>query len=263
MLFVQWAGDFHFSEMMTQNRLPDFNALLRPNAPYLVVTGDNFYTPSVFVEPFLEYCARNWEKVFIVMGNQEYEIPHEFGRISVPQYGAILDEIVSMEEHENIMKTTMEHINTRIGDEVLIWLTNTHYDIPDTNIRMAGVCLWADDYKPALFVNGVLAGKRERKSLQEAEHTFLKRTISKCKEDGKTLVIASHFMPSNRIPASLYGQYKSMSPEVYPFAGFCVPKEEMFTFPLLAWICGHVHHEMTFKIAGMPLYVNYTNTIVI
>ena len=258
----QWGGDYHFNTHYTKE-VPDFSKILTPKAPFLVLTGDIFSTPSIFMYPFLDYCGYHWQKVFIVMGNQEYEHPEQYVKMSVPQYGAIIDEIVTMSEHETIMKNVIKHVNKRFGEEVLVWLTNTYYDLPNTDLRLAGVTLWADEYKPNLWVDGVVAGKREKKAIQAAEHAFLTSVIEDSKAQGKRLVIASHFMPSNRIQASLYGEYKSMSPETYPFSGFCTPKEEMFTDPLVAWICGHVHHEMTFKIEGIPLYVNYTQPIAI
>ena len=262
MLVFQWGGDYHLNARLNQ-KTPEFSTLLSPKAPFLILTGDIFNTPSAFMYSFLEYCGRNWQKVFVVMGNQEYEHPQDYTRITVPQYGAIIDEIITMSDHETIMKTVIQETNTILGEDVLVWLTKTHYDIPETNIRLAGVTLWADDYKPGLWVDGVLAGAREKKAIQDAEHQFLVSTIESCKTEGKKLILASHFMPSDRIQGSLYGEYKSMNPEIYPFKGFCTPKEEMFTDPLLAWICGHVHHTMKFKIDGIPLYVNYTQPIAI
>jgi len=259
----QWGGDYHFNARFNSAQMPDFRTSITPKAPFLILTGDIFSTPSMFMYPFLDYCGGGWQKVFIVMGNQEYEHPEDYVKMSVPQYGPVIDEVVTMSDHESIIKNVIRDVNRRFGEEVLVWLTNTYYDFPHTNLRLAGVTLWADDYKPSLWVDGVLVGKREKKAIQDAEHAFLASTIEDCKAKGKKLVIASHFMPSNRIQASLYGEYRSMNPETYPFSGFCTPKEEMFTDPLMAWVCGHVHHEMTFKIDGVPLYVNYTQPIAI
>jgi hypothetical protein len=260
MHYIQWGGDYHFS-VRFQQHIGGFETQLTPSAPFLILTGDIFHTPSPFVRPFLMYCAKNWQKVFVVMGNQEYEIPSDVFKQSVPQYGPILDQVWSMSDHERIMKDAIADVNKAVGDEVLVWCTNTYYDIGD--LRIAGVCLWADDYKSSLFDGGVIMGSQEKRELQEKEHAFILQMVDECRAKGLKLVMASHFMPSERIQASLYGEYRSMTPEVYPFKAFCVPKEEVFEAPLVAWVCGHVHHEMNFKINGVPLYVNYTHPIAI
>jgi hypothetical protein len=122
----QIIGDLHMSIGIAQPiDLP------KPTAKYLIITGDII---QAYIKPawiFYTHCAAHWEKTFIVMGNQEYESPQNLFPIS-------------MEYHEAYMRYMIQCINRQYGDKLVV-LQREFVDLPDLNIRIAGLTLWADD----------------------------------------------------------------------------------------------------------------------
>jgi len=123
----QWGGDYHFSH---ENYRKKFEYYLKPICKNLILTGDNTHATSYTNYTFLSYVAKNWEKVYIIMGNQEYEYCDPAERYS-------------FEACENAMKNTIKVINSTYNEDKLILVQDTYYDIPNTDIRLIGAVLWS------------------------------------------------------------------------------------------------------------------------
>ena len=125
----QVVGDLHFSNGTYAKY--DFSTLLIATKPFLITTGDIISPTSISAYNFYMYCAKNWEKTYIIMGNQEYETRTVYFHMT-------------MKKHFTLMKSLLDCINTEIGTEKLIFIQNNFVDIPDHSLRIAALTLWAD-----------------------------------------------------------------------------------------------------------------------
>ena len=126
----QIVGDLHF---YLGSGKPFQPSILEPlaGAKYLLVTGDitQAYTKEAF--SFYEHCAKNWKKTFIVMGNQEYE-------------PAGYNYPIPMDYNEAYMKHLINIINTEYNEERLVFIQYDFFDVPELQLRVAGLTLWAN-----------------------------------------------------------------------------------------------------------------------
>ena len=68
---IQILSDIHLEFYKTY---PEF----KPHAKYLFLAGDIWTIDSKWdfkVKKFLEYCSKNWEKTFYILGNHEFYQP--------------------------------------------------------------------------------------------------------------------------------------------------------------------------------------------
>jgi hypothetical protein len=124
----QIVGDLHF--YLGSGR-PFQPSMLKAQAKYLLVTGDitQPYTKEAF--SFYGHCAKNWQKTFIAMGNQEYE--------SAGSYYPF-----PMDYSEAYMRHLVKIINTECGEERLFFVQHDFVELPELRLRIAGLTLWAD-----------------------------------------------------------------------------------------------------------------------
>jgi len=282
----QTFGDSHMR--IDQLQLPE------PTAPYLIITGDNSYLDSPLTYDFYLHCARNWKKVLVTLGNQEYERLMSWFPLS-------------MKEHETLFKIMFSKINSIVGSEVLILIQNDIYDFPDTDLRFIGLTYW-----PKLFTY------RQLYLNTEIPQTYLFLSL-----EGTAL----HTRRVVRIPIDWHEKIPDFLDEhPYPYASYmdfltlqgmyatekrfmvesdyeklradedtflntalntsrrcvivthCAPTHDLrlmttrdgrdmtdyftrngesrFNPPLTAWICGHLHIPQIKSINSIPLYVN-------
>jgi hypothetical protein len=266
----QIAGDFHFFVGSNQPFQP---SMLPPRAKYLIVTGDIIqpYTKEAF--SFYTHCAKNWEKTFIVMGNQEYEASaHLFP--------------FSMEYHEAYMR----HMINIVDKEKLVLLQRDFVDLP--GLRVAGLTLWVDGTNlmnlrktvnvPRNYVltegetctfttnlnlrftppytrstnefsfhehghpgvnpfnettSDLRISQEDLQEMQKKDTEFVERMME-CKTP---LLMISHYIPTlDVIPES---PVVSSYVDPFPFTEYCRDMSQYLKPPICAWVCGHIHHE--------------------
>lgn len=275
----QIGGDYHFGRVPLN--IEQIKKVLKPEEKQLILTGDiiQAYTKSAHL--FYRYCADNWEKVYVMMGNTEYECLHD---------GAYF----SMKQHEFFMKDLLCHINKEVGSEKLIFFQNSYVDI--SGVRLAGLTLWPDDAitmtlkKEAegkdhiqieyLENNIILHNENTRQSesypfyfpcvhtyfkglntkcdylmpedfflIQEHERVFLKKMIKECSKKELRLIIVSHVPPTDDLVD--LGNWKHFN-----FKFFCRDETKYIVKPIISWICGHVHVPQIVSVNGIPIYIN-------
>jgi hypothetical protein len=286
----QVAGDLHFT---FGAKIADFSTLLPPTKPFLITTGDIARPCSDSCYTFYTYCAKNWEKTYIIMGNQEYEC-----------YQQIFQQ--TMQKQFSLMLQLIAHINSEVGSERLVCIHNTFVDLPEHSLRIAGLTLWAngtrmpllkkderkegETYTDICVANGSYSAKHENSNirgrapvdswsplsyasvpvvyssisnedlleLQKKDTEFLDRMIHETVEKGYKLLVCSHYVPTTLI--------KKKSPIIpaeneFPIDLFCKDVSEKIQSPIIAWVCGHVHLEQTVVINNIPVYVNVPSIV--
>ena len=279
------VGDLHFSSLWNRH---DFETSLIPTKPFLLTTGDIVQPYSNMCYNFYSYCARNWEKTYIIMGNQEYECHQRVFH-------------QTMEKQLELMVQLINRINREVGSERLVFIHNTFVDLPEQSLRIAGLTLWSNKADINVLRKNVLTegevftefaingrgfniatdsgrfgGWRPIKSwdpvdqvdvpvsyatltnddlveLQKNDIEFLHRMIRETSEKGYRLLVGSHYVPTCLI--------KKESPIIpaeneFPIDFFCRDVSNYLKPPIVAWVCGHVHLEQTVIVNGIPVYVN-------
>lgn len=130
-MFFQVAGDYHI--VGDEDRFFDPSTYVKPmpGCEYLICTGDIIQPYFKRSYDFYMYCAKNWKKTFIIMGNQEYES----AAYLLP---------ISMDYHKACMNHLIERINKELGEPRLVFIQHNFIDLPELKLRIAGLTLWAD-----------------------------------------------------------------------------------------------------------------------
>jgi hypothetical protein len=136
----QVGGDYHFTENSFKE-LP-----LKMIAKNLILTGDSVFSCTTSAYDFYKYCAQNWEKVYIIMGNQEYETLRD----TFP---------FSMEFQYECTRYLVDLINKEEGAEKLIFIQNSYVDLPEYGLRIMGITLWADGADRSVLKKRVITDK--------------------------------------------------------------------------------------------------------
>lgn len=288
----QVAGDYHFHPSLSEKK--EFSDLITPSERFLLTTGDIVQPYSKNAYNFYSYCAKNWEKTYVMMGNQEYENSQEIFQST-------------MMEHCRLMKNLVDHINIELGEVKLVFIQNTYIDLPEYSLRIIGLTLWAresncrylkgptlgfnkfttalkdgDMYRLTYPGNSDKAGggaciKQVIKSWMPLEYKDNYNEVyeSISVEDIKILqendsVFLSKMMQESQeknyklIVCSHYiptPDIKKESPIVLPenefsIDFFCRDIRTVVQSPIVAWVCGHVHLEQTVHIGSIPIYIN-------
>lgn len=125
----QIAGDFHY--YLDSNQEFDPSILVpKPDVDYLIVTGDIAQAYTKNAVDFYTHCAKNWKKTFIVLGNQEYEAA-----------GYLFP--IPMDYHEAYMRHLISQLNTVHGERLQL-IQRDFIDLPELQLRIAGLTLWPD-----------------------------------------------------------------------------------------------------------------------
>lgn len=177
----QIIGDCHFHEYTTNKS--DFSDIIIPNAPFLLTTGDIIQPISKMAYNFYSYCAKNWEKTYIMMGNQEYESTNMFLKYT-------------MNELEDLMINLIYHINTEVGSERLVFIQNTFVDFPDESLRIIGLTLWANKSNIINIINKK-DGINSRIKRAEIKNNNMFSGVMSVKSDisGVSIADTSYFLP--------------------------------------------------------------------
>ena len=294
----QWGGDYHFSHHHYKKK---FEYYLKPICKNLILTGDTAHATSYINYAFLSYVAKNWDRVYIIMGNQEYEYCDPAERYS-------------FEACENAMKNTIRAINNQYNEEKLIFIQNTYYDIPDTDIRLIGAVLWSNH----TYLGTISKDIESSVELTTYKTKFISKEENWYEIRDKSLPL-QHFKQREPFPYTLDNPLPVLNcfdnpaiqqvvmqsddfelvhkrelaflremvtctnkriilishyiPEYYNFPSgiggifddpefLCTNTEEIIQSPIVACIAGHAHRKVNFiNKNNVPIYVNWNNEI--
>lgn len=201
---------------------------IQPCAPYLIVAGDiSSMTPEGInkYERFLTLVSKMFTYVFIISGNHEYYQSRKRHNVT-GDWLSVVDSTI-----QNIAKTLPN----------IIYLQNTKFDLPNTNISVYGTTLWSAISKDeesivrtAISDYCCIPQFTTTKSTELFENNVqsLKETLEQNKE--KMFVVISHHLPSYELIAE---QYKSCGIN----SAFASSVELAKSPQIVAWVAGHTH----------------------
>jgi hypothetical protein len=229
---IQVYSDLHIE---LWNKIPEIPA----RAKYLFLAGDvcNINHPLFF--PFLDYCSKNWTKIFYTPGNHEYYIQKR-------NYNELLFEYTY-----------------RIGEKYknIFCLNNNFVSLDEENINIYGATFWTfppftSTYEAKMSINDYNYMSYFKKGpdhvvdldinyvkyLSNEAFTSLQKYLN---ETDKKTIVMTHF-PPNRTGTS-HPRYlaEKRTANLY----FAWPDGTLQNFKLdniLTWISGHTHWSYDF-----------------
>jgi predicted phosphohydrolase len=205
----------------------------------LCLAGDIGYPESDLYFTFLAYCSPLFKYVFIIAGN------HEYYKTSTHPLKTIHSTT------QNIIEACKQFRNVH-------FLSNSSFYIPEYNLNVLGTTLWTggeidrDDmyeYNDFQKIHGMtMPGQMER--LHETSLLFLKEELQKHKEDGSTVLVLTHHLPSFQL---IDPQYKDSGMNHL----FATNLDYLFRdYTIHHWIGGHSHCPMKKTIENTKVWMN-------
>jgi hypothetical protein len=223
---IQYASDIHLEVMELDGDLAsdeDFQMIIEPDAPVLVLAGDILTTKTRCASLFLDWVSRKFEHVFWIMGNHEYysnvQIPMKeilaYYRSMCPQNVHILDnETYELDDVLFIGSTLWSYIPEEDRPEVHQYLNDYRMIYNSTHYKITPVetSFW--------HVNNV---------------KFLQETLNQ--NPNKKCVIITHHCPINQ--GTSHPQFEGKVTNQAYASNITLENTEN----LKLWICGHTHHN--------------------
>jgi hypothetical protein len=234
---LQYISDIHL-EFYDKLAFP---LILKPNARYLALCGDIGYPHQPIFKSFIDYCSRNWEKVFYIPGNHEYynKRPHYHWRFDAPD--------------------TMETIETRIQSiftpyRNVYYLNKEIHELPEETINIIGATMWTripkdlegsasgtlNDFAQIAtasteepYYEQFMPAKMNELHLDHSK--FILDSLNKTEEQGRKAIVLTHHMPSRSLVTPRF-QNNSNN---YLF--YTEMTEHLKHQTLAGWLCGHSH----------------------
>lgn len=217
---IQVFSDLHLNQLNPKDTIPP----IIPEAKYLFLAGNICTLSHATFFPFLDYCSKSWEKVFLVPGNQEfYSLKKNHGTLDF-------------------------EYNLKIGERYknIFYLNNGKASLNDT-IDVYGSTLWSKPrfsrYEAKYFTDFLniqqFSEKKKQnilidypfvQNLSNKDADYLAESINK--NTNKKIIILTHFPPTQEgtIPPSKV---------LHEDFGNILDKVNLCHVPL--WISGHTH----------------------
>ena len=202
-----------------------FAQILKPSAPYLVLAGDICsYEKRQKLKPFLEYCAANWDKIFMVAGNHEY-YAYKTPTSRIEEW--LKEECAAFPNIHFLQKETynLEDKYTIIG--ATLW-TNINPEIDyEAYAQM-------NDFKKITNNDGTPFKPADSRKLYEEHTKYIVKEINKALEDGHIPIVITHHLPSPALIDAKYADSPLNSCYASPFLDY------LYDTPSI-WFYGHSH----------------------
>jgi hypothetical protein len=248
---IQYVSDLHleFYDKMA------FPLLVKPAARYLALAGDIGHPGTDLFKSFIDYTARNWERVFLVAGNHEYYAKRRATHWtqSTPTH---------MFEVQQIIKS----VCSAYSNVTFLHHDNPSFYLPEANVAVIGTTLWShipDDFKiqAAGGMNdynlipfeeeGALRclTPNDTNMIHAKERAMLESQINYWGAQNAQACVITHHMPSYSLISPRY----EASPFNCCFSSHC---EGLMKPHVRAWIYGHTHNAGTGIIKNSICAVN-------
>ena len=231
----------HWAEQLSQDW--NLNTFIDPDTSVdaLVLAGDIGVPDSALYTRLLDEASRTFKRVLVVSGNHE-------------AYG------MTLAETDSLMRAMCaRHTNVH-------YLQMDAYDFPGTDVRVVGCTLWTDvPQKNQDVVQAHLSDYRA--VFSDAEHNttvavvdlnnihrehvdFIRHEIVRAERDCKTLIVATHHLPSFGLIHARYRAYTAVN------SAFATELTDLLVSPVHTWIAGHTHTPITKVINDVRCVVN-------
>lgn len=258
---IQYASDLHLEFF---GRIPDFKAILRPVAPYLVLAGDIGQPGHLVFHQFLDYVSTNWKAVILIAGNHEFyanQQPHKWNarwnksppRAMTHTIQALLEACVP---YPNLYFLHADSPVAHFPDDNLVFIGLTLWShIPADQLARARRVM--NDYEYIPVVNMDEEGKLRPWTPEEscAEHAreraVLEATIAEWSTRSVDMIVVTHHMPSFSLVASQYKDDPLNCCFATNFDAFILANPA-----IKAWIYGHTHSAGVHMIGSTLCAIN-------
>lgn len=209
---IQYISDLHLEFYDDILKIP-----IIPSAPILCLLGDIGFSDSINYDIILNWCSKNYKKVFIITGNHEY-YSNKF----------------TIEEINNIITEKVKNYNN------ISFLNNMveKYE----NYTFIGTTLWS--YIPEYIKNYELNVYNDFKKIkgmsrQKYNELFLKNLHFLTNEikNNNNIICLTHHLPCVEL---VHQKYKD-----YPNFMFANNLNNLIKDNIKLWLCGHSHTPNT------------------
>lgn len=239
-LFIRSNTIRHFSSKINLQYISDLHIdshkntpKIRPISRYLAICGDIGQPYASNYKDFISEQANNFEKVFIVPGNHDFDLG--------PMY-----------HKERVVKWEPFVKNICHGLKNVYYLNCDTHNLTD-DILIAGSILWS---KPIPRNDTIYSDYDPRVSrylehiIEHNKHiNWIRNVVSSNKN--KKIIMLTHFVPSFKL---IEDKYKAKGN--YTTSWFATDLEYLITSPIKAWICGHTHSVIECNINGVKCAIN-------
>jgi predicted phosphodiesterase len=205
----------------------------------LCLAGDIGEPFSDLYFTFLGYCSPLFKYIFIITGN------HEYYKTETNPHKTI------QSTNEKIVEICKQFSNVH-------FLSDASFYIPEYHLNVIGTTLWTggevdrdDMYRYNDFQkihNMGLEGYMER--LHETSLLFLKGELQKHKDNGSTVLVLTHHLPSFQLIAPEYKD--SGMNHLFATNLDCLFRD----YTIHHWICGHSHSPVQKTIENTKVWMN-------
>ena len=240
-MLIQYCSDLHIERFPAGTPFIQF---VHPVAKVLVIAGDICPALDPLYGQFLLWCKQNWQTVVVITGNHEYFCNQ--------------NQKYTFDEIDQLIRS----VCVRLG----IYFLQSGQDIklPGTNIRLVGATLWSaidtSIWSEVSEKKGdcLQTYQRTHNSVRNtnpsdicAIHALHKAQLSSAltpKQPNETIIVVTHHMPTLKLLEDRYKTHRWRS-------CYASNDEDLFFPSVQAWICGHGHRALNYKIPGGPLLV--------
>ncbi len=240
---IQYASDLHLEHM---DKVA-FSQILRPAARILVLAGDIGNPQHRLYGAFLDWCHDKWDHVFVVAGN------HELYNFKPKERWPKMERVFTYDQQ---LKACAEICSSWHN---VHFLNNSNYYLRDYNVEVLGTTLWSkipkekyadvlqmmNDYNYIAKGHPIIDIERIGPEDTNRWHTeavqWLDSRLFQCEEERRHALVVSHHLPS----------YSLCNPrfEGHPVnCCFASELDDLLSPPVKAWICGHTHHQVEYRI---------------
>ena len=234
---VTYLSDFHLE--FYKKSIPYETILGWKGGDILCLAGDIGHPELYSYYTFLDYCSSLFQYVFVIAGNHEY-------------YKTTID------SHKTIHNTDEKITQICSQFSNVYFLRESSVYVPEYNLNVIGTTLWTEGadniedmyhYNDFQKIRGMeMCGYMKR--LHKTSLLFLKEELQKHKEDGSTVLVLTHHMPSFQLIAPQY-----QGDELNHL--FATHLDDLFhDYTIHHWICGHSHFPLQKTIGNTKVWMN-------
>lgn len=227
---LQYVSDLHV-DSYPMGKHPLF---LNKVSDTLLICGDIGSPKHPNYALFCKYLSNEFNKIFVVPGNHEYDLSSCYCPTKVKESKQILKDI--------------------LADHKIGLLDNSHYEI-DKDVFIYGATLWSNpDENSVDYMNRRFDNERfqEHKKQHKIEVEMIEKFIQE--NYSKKIILGTHMCPTPRLIEQKY-----YTKQGKPSQWFSTDLESKFMLengPVIACIAGHTHSNYETTINGVFCAVN-------
>lgn len=239
---IQVFSDFHIE---LWNKIPEIPA----KSKYLFLAGDICQLTHPLFFPFLEYCSKNWIKIFYVPGNHEFYIQNY--------------------THNDLLLKYKNQIREKFNN--IYFLDNEYISLDEENINIYGATFWTQPTFNTINEAKIYVKDYQFISYQDVDNkiteldfnyinhlscTSFYKLQKYLNETDKKTIVMTHFPPTQIGTSNPKYLTRQLSHLTNYFAWPDNTVANLNTTNILAWISGHTHWSYDFIHQGVRLIGN-------